>query len=142
MAYKMTDEQVRAFLSHGTRTAKLATLRADGSPHVAPVWFVLDGEDLVFMTGAGTAKGKALLRDPRVALVVDLEEPPYAFVLVEGSVSLSADPVEMLPMSIRIARRYVAEDAAEQFGARNAVEGELLVRLHPSKVTALADIMG
>ena len=65
---------------------RIATVRADGRPHVAPVWFVLDGEDLIFMTGAGTAKGKALRRDPRVALAVDLEEPPYAFVLVEGTV--------------------------------------------------------
>jgi PPOX class probable F420-dependent enzyme len=138
----MTDEQIRAFLSEGTRTGKVATNRADGSPHVAPIWFVLDGDDLVFMTGAATAKGRALLRDPRVALVVDLEAPPYAFVLVEGTVSISTDLAEMLPLSIRIAERYVEASQAQQFGARNAVEGELLVRLHPSKITALDDLTG
>ncbi len=98
MAYVMTDDQARAFLAEGTRTGKVATSRADGSPHVAPIWFVLDGDDIVFMTGAGTAKGKALLRDPRVALVVDLEEQPYGFVLVEGTVTTSTDLVEMLPL--------------------------------------------
>jgi PPOX class probable F420-dependent enzyme len=107
---------------------------------VAPIWFIVDGEDVVFMTGADTLKGKALLRDPRVAMSVDLEEPPYGFVLVEGSVTLSTDLEEMLPVSIRIARRYVDDDLAEQFGARNAVEGELLVRLHPTKITALGDM--
>jgi PPOX class probable F420-dependent enzyme len=140
MAHTMTNEQAREFLGEGTRTGKVATVRVDGSPHVAPIWFVLDGEDLVFMTGAGTAKGKALIRDPRLALVVDLEEPPYGFVLVEGRASISTDRTEMLPLSIRIAQRYVAAEAAEEVGRRNAVDGELLVRLHPTKITALADM--
>jgi PPOX class probable F420-dependent enzyme len=138
----MTDEQARAFLAAGTRTGKLATARADGRPHVAPVWFVLDGADLVFMTGANTVKGRTLRRDPRAALTVDLEEPPYAFVMVEGSVSISEDLEEMLPLSIAIARRYVDAAEAEQYGRRNAVAGELLVRLRPDKIVAVADLMG
>jgi PPOX class probable F420-dependent enzyme len=142
MARKMSDEQAREFLAHGQRTGKVATTRADGRPHVAPVWFVLDGEDLVFMTGADTLKGKTLQRDPRIALVVDLEGPPYAFVVVEGTVTLSTDLEEMLPLSIAIARRYVAADQAEEFGRRNAVEGELLVRIHPDKIIAMDDLTG
>lgn len=142
MSRPMTDDEAMAFLAHGTRTGKVATTRADGRPHVAPIWFVVDGGDVVFMTGAGTLKGKILLRDPRAALVVDLEEPPYAFVLVEGTVSLSTDLEEMLPLSIAIARRYVGEDQAEDFGRRNAVEGELLVRLHPDKIVAVDDLTG
>jgi PPOX class probable F420-dependent enzyme len=138
----MTDDEAMAFLAHGTRTGKVASTRADGRPHVAPIWFVLDGGDVVFMTGAETLKGKTLRRDPRAVLVVDLEEPPYAFVLVEGTVSLSADLDEMLPLSIAIARRYVGADQAEDFGRRNAVEGELLVRLHPDKIVAVDDLTG
>jgi PPOX class probable F420-dependent enzyme len=125
MAYRMNDQQAREVLAAGTHTGKLATVRADGSPHVAPVWFVLDGDDLVFTTGAGTSKGKALRRDPRAALVVDFEEPPYAFVLVEGRVSISENLAELLPLSIRIAERYVAPELAQQFGERNAVAGVL-----------------
>jgi len=138
----MTDEQARAFLAEGSRTGKLATTRADGRPHVAPVWFVPDGDDLVFMTGANTVKGRTLRRDPRAALTVDLQEPPYAFVLVEGAVTISEDLEEMLPLSIAIARRYVGDAAAEQYGRRNAVAGELLVRLRPTKIVAVADLMG
>ena len=41
----MTPEEIRAFLSHGTRTAKVATSGPDGLPHVMPVWFALDGEE-------------------------------------------------------------------------------------------------
>jgi PPOX class probable F420-dependent enzyme len=142
MSRPMTDEQALAFLASGTRTGKVATTRADGRPHVAPIWFVVDRGDLVFMTGAETLKGKTLRRDPRAALVVDLEEQPYAFVLVEGTVSLSTDPEEMLPLSIAIAERYVDAHDAEAFGRRNAVEGELLVRLHPDKIVAVDDLMG
>ena len=138
----MTDDEIRTFLAHGTRTGKVATTRLDGRPHVAPVWFVLDGEDLVFMTGADTLKGKTLRRDPRVSLVVDLEQQPYAFVLVEGTVTISTDLEEMLPLSIRIAERYVDADVADQFGRRNAVEGELLVRLHPTRITSADDMIG
>jgi PPOX class probable F420-dependent enzyme len=142
MAHPMTDEQAREFLAAGSRTGKLATTRADGRPHVAPIWFVLDGDDLVFMTGASTVKGRSLRRDPRAALTVDLEEPPYGFVLVEGSVAISEDLEEMLPLSIAIARRYVGEAEAEQYGRRNAVPGELLLRLRPDKIVAVADLMG
>ena len=46
MAYRMNEQQARQVLAAGTHTGKLATVRADGSPHVAPAWLVLDGDDL------------------------------------------------------------------------------------------------
>src|ERR1700759_2101873 len=98
----MSEAEAYAFLAEGTRTGKVATVRADGRPHVVPVWFVTDGTDLVFMTGAESVKGRSLRRDPRVALAVDLEEPPYAFVTVEGTVTITDDPEAMLPLSIAI----------------------------------------
>ena len=136
MAHQMRGEELDRFLSAGTRTGKLATMRADGSPHVAPIWFILDGEDLVFMTGADTVKGKAMLRDPRVALSVDDENPPFSFAIIEGTVSISHDLDEMLPLSIAIACRYMGDEKAEQYGRRNAVEGELLLRLSRIRVSA------
>jgi PPOX class probable F420-dependent enzyme len=141
MSRPMTDDELRAFLSHGTRTGKLGTTRADGRPHVAPIWFVLDDDGtVVFMTGRRTVKGTALRHDPRACLCVDDEAPPFAFVVIEGAVELSEDLDEMLPWSIKIARRYMGDDQAEQFGRRNAVAGEMLVRLPLTKVVALFDI--
>ncbi len=142
MAHPMTDDEIRKFLTAGQRTGKVATTRADGRPHLAPIWFVMDGDDLVFMTGADTVKGKSLARDPRLSLVVDLEEPPYAFVMVEGTATLSDDLEAMLPLSFAIARRYVLPEQVEEFGRRNAVEGELLVRVTPTKIVGLADLTG
>jgi PPOX class probable F420-dependent enzyme len=140
MAHAMSGDELDRFLSAGSRTGKLATVRADGRPHVAPVWFILHQGDLVFMTGADTVKGEAMLRDPRVALLVDDERPPFAFATIEGIVSISRDLDEMLPLSIAIARRYMGDELAEQYGRRNATEGELLLRLPRVKVTAMAGV--
>lgn len=140
MAKKMTEDQWQAFVSKGTRTGKLSTVRADGSPHLAPVWFLLDGRDVVFATGEDTVKGRNITRDGRVALCVDDDAPPFSFVVLQGRAETSADMTEMRHWATRIAARYMGEDLAEQYGARNAVPGELLVRLHVDKVVALAGI--
>ncbi|MER6440118.1 PPOX class F420-dependent oxidoreductase [Streptomyces sp. NPDC001185] len=142
MAQKMTDEQWRAFVSEGTRTAKLSTVRADGSPHVAPIWFLLDGDDLVFNTGKETVKGRNLARDGRVALCVDDDRPPFAFVVLEGRAELSEDPEELRHWAARIGGRYMGEDRAEEFGKRNGVPGELLVRVRIDKAVAFSALAG
>ncbi|EST37685.1 hypothetical protein N566_11715 [Streptomycetaceae bacterium MP113-05] len=140
MAKKMTTGEWRAFVTGGTRTGKLATVRADGSPHVAPVWFVLDGDDVVFNTGTETVKGRNLAREARVSLCVDDEQPPYAMVVLRGSAELSEDLPEVRAWATRIAARYVGEERAEEYGARNGVPGELLVRMHIEHVIGLDGI--
>lgn len=138
----ITDPQVRDFLTHGTRTGKLSYLSPSGRPLVTPIWFILEDDTLVFNTGADTAKGRALARDPRVALCVDLEESPYAFVQVQGDAELSEDPAELLRTATAIASRYMGAEQAEAFGRRNAVPGELLVRLRPTRVVAAFNLTG
>ncbi|MFF9128405.1 PPOX class F420-dependent oxidoreductase [Streptomyces sp. NPDC014889] len=140
MAQKMTDEEWRAFVSYGTRTGKLSTVRADGSPHVAPIWFLLDGDDVVFNTGKETVKGRNLARDDRVALCVDDERPPFTFVVLQGRARLSEDLDELRQWATRIGSRYMGEERGEEFGARNGVPGEVLVRVRVDKVVAVKDL--
>ncbi len=135
----LSDPDVREFLSHGTRTAKVAFVASDGRPIVTPVWFVLEGDELVFNTGKASAKGKAFARDPRIAIVVDLEGAPYSSIQIRGTVTLSEDPDELLRTATEIGGRYMGADRAEEFGKRNGVPGELVVRLRPSKVIAHFD---
>jgi PPOX class probable F420-dependent enzyme len=142
MVASLGDPRVRDFLASGTRTGKLAYLAAGGRPLVAPVWFVVEGDSLVFNTGSETAKGRALARDPWASICVDEEEPPYAFVQVQGEAELSEDPAELLRTATVIAARYMGADRAEEFGKRNAVPGELVVRLRPVKVLANFDVAG
>lgn len=140
MARKMSKDEWQAFVSAGTRTGKLATVRTDGRPHLAPVWFLLDGDDLVFNTGRETVKGRNLIRDGRVALCVDDERPPFDFVVLEGRAEVSEELSDVRHWATRIAARYMGEDQAEQFGARNGVPGELLVRVRIDKALAMAEV--
>jgi PPOX class probable F420-dependent enzyme len=138
----LSDPGVRNFLAHGTRTGKLAFLAAGGRPLVAPVWFIVEGDSLIFNTNSQTAKGRALARDPRASLCVDLEEPPYAFIQVQGEAELSEDPADLVRTATAIAARYMGAERAGEFGLRNGVPGELVVRLRPVKVLANFDVTG
>ncbi|MFD4370393.1 PPOX class F420-dependent oxidoreductase [Streptomyces sp. NPDC058486] len=137
---KMTEEQWRTFVSLGTRTGKLATVRADGGPHVVPVWFVLDGDSFVFNTGKDTVKGRNLARDARVSLCVDDDAPPFSYVTLSGRAELSEDPAELVRWATLIGGRYMGEDRAEEFGRRNGVPGELLVRVKIEKVISAGGV--
>jgi PPOX class probable F420-dependent enzyme len=130
------EPDVRAFLQEGTRTGKLSFLAASGRSLVTPVWFILEGDSLVFTTSKHTAKGRSLARDPRISLCVDLEEPPYAFVQVQGEAELSEEPAELIRTATTIAARYMGPALAEEFGRRFGVPGELVVRVRPTKVVA------
>ncbi|CAM3693481.1 MULTISPECIES: PPOX class F420-dependent oxidoreductase [Tsukamurella] len=129
------EPAVIAFLSEGTRTAHLTYLAKDGRPLSTPVWFVVDDGALVFATGADTSKGKLIARDPRVAVSVDLPEPPYAFAQVQGIAEIiDDDPDYLLKICTACGGRYMGADRAEEFGRRNAVPGEVIVKIRPTRV--------
>lgn len=134
------SDDVTAFLSEGTRTGMLGYLASDGRPLVAPVWFVVDNGQLAFNTGKDTAKGRAIVRDPRVVLTVDDPHPPYSFVQIQGVATVSEDPADLLDIATRTGGRYMGADRAEEFGRRNGVPGELVVRITPRKVRHAFDL--
>ena len=137
---KMSENDMMAFLAEGARTGKLATASPAGAPHVAPVWFVVDGRDLVFTTFRDTVKGRHLRANPRAALAADLEEYPHTFVAVRGPVTLDEHPTDLLGWATRLAARYVPDGQADSYGSRNAVDGEMLCRLHVERITGERDI--
>lgn len=132
---ELTDDVID-FLTAGTRTGKVGFVARDGRALVAPIWFIVDDGQLVFNTGSATAKGRALQRDPRITLLVDDERPPFSFVQVQGVATVGDDHDELLDTATRIAERYMGAELAGQYGRRNAVPGELVVRLTPTKVIA------
>ncbi len=130
-------------LASPARTAKLGVVRANGAPHVAPVWVDLDGDDaVIFMTSPDTIKGKAILRDPRVSLCWDDEKPPFSFVTVAGLATTSTDAGELLGWGTRIGGRYMGLARAAEYGRRNAVSPEIIVRVTPSRIVAKVDVAG
>jgi F420H(2)-dependent biliverdin reductase len=71
------------------RNVWLTTLRADGSPHVTPVWFCFADETFWLCTSSGSVKARNLRRDPRASVALEDGDSP---VVAEGSVTLHARP--------------------------------------------------
>ena len=130
----MSTDEAKAFLAEGARTGKLATASKRGAVSVAPIWFLVDGEDLVFTTWHASLKARHLTENPRAALTVDVSDFPFDFVVVRGPVTVTESAPDMAHWSTRLAARYVPAGRAAEYGARNAVEGEWLCRLHLARV--------
>ena len=66
--------------------------------------------------------------------------PPYSFVQVQGTATAIEDAQDLLDIATRIGARYMGTHRAEEFGRRNAVPGELVVRVRPTKVISAFNI--
>ena len=132
----MSPAETLAFLAQDGRTAKLATVRVDGWPDIVPVWFALDGRQIVFTCQSTSVKALNLARDPRAALSVDDEAFPHSFVTVRGTVELATRPPGFAEWTARIAGRYTDPAA----GARIAEIDDLLARLTPASILARTEI--
>lgn len=136
----MSDDEWRAFIVAAPRPAVLSTVRRDGRPHAAPIWIDLEDGAIWFNTGADTVKGKNLARTGRAAICVQDDRPPFSFVVVEGTVELIDDLDLVRHWAARLGGRYMGAHRAEEYGARNGVPGELLVKFTPTKVVSAADV--
>ncbi len=136
----MSEDEWKAFLVRDARPAVLATVRADGRPHAAPIWIDVEDGAIWFNTGAGTVKGRNLARDGKATLCVQDDRPPFSFVTVSGVAEWSEQIDEVRRWAGVIGGRYMGADRADEYGDRNGVPGELLVRLLASHVVAETEI--
>ncbi|HKG71341.1 MAG TPA: PPOX class F420-dependent oxidoreductase [Nitrososphaeraceae archaeon] len=151
----MSEKEIKRFLMQGTFTGKLATVKKDGSSHIVPIWFVLDGsdkngngdrgedDDIIFTTSGSSVKAKNIERDNRVSICVDDQTPPFSFVIMYGTAKIHHyRQNELFRFATKIARRYIGKDNAENYGRRNSTEGEVLVRIKAKRIIAEKDIAG
>ena len=138
----MTEDEIKDFLLQGTFTGKLGTINKDGTPHVVPIWYTVDGEDnIIFNTGDKSVKAKNIRRVNRVRLCVDDQTPLFSFVTIDGLAEIiSNEPSEVYKWAKIIAARYMGYNKSEEYGRRNSAEGELLVKIKPIRVTGEKDI--
>ncbi|MGH9978508.1 MAG: PPOX class F420-dependent oxidoreductase [Nitrososphaeraceae archaeon] len=147
---RMSNKEIKKFLTQGTFTAKIATVKKDGSPHVVPIWFVLDDEqydrkvnkigDIIFTTYEDSLKARNIERDNRVSVCVDDQTPQYSFVTISGTAKIFRyKHNELLKWATKIARRYMGMSNAKAYGERNSTEGAVLVRIKPTKIIAQKD---
>ena len=140
----MTKDEIKNFLLQGTFTGKLGTINQDGTPHVVPIWYTVDGENnIIFNTGNKSVKAKNIRRDNRVRLCVDDQTPLFSFVTINGIAEIiSNEPSEVYKWAKIIAARYMGYNKSEEYGRRNSAEGELLVKIKPIKVIGEKNIAG
>lgn len=133
----MFTEAARAFLQKPL-IARVSSNGADGYPHTAPTWFILDGDDIVVISERDTRKIKNLLADPRAAVQVGGEPGDALAVLVRGDFVLSDDVGNA--MTNRITYHYEDKALAEQHIAEWADFDMVILRMTPKSVvvTALA----
>jgi len=141
---EMTEDEIRNFLLKDTFTGKLGTINKNGTPHVVPIWYTLDDEEnILFNTDNNSVKAKNIKRDNRVRLCVDDQTPLFSFVTIDGVAEIiSKEPKEVFKWAKIIAARYMGDDKAEEYGRRNSSEGELLIKIKPTRVVGQKDIAG
>jgi PPOX class probable F420-dependent enzyme len=147
---EMSKKEIRRFLLQGTLTGKLTTVKNDGTPHVVPIWFILDditdnntSGDIIFTTSSMSVKAKNIQHDNRVSICIDDQTPPFSFVTVYGIAKIQQyKQNELLKWATKIAERYMGKKNAESYGKRNSSEGEMLVRIKPKRIVAEKDIAG
>jgi len=138
---KMSQEEIIEFLVEGTFTGKVSTINKDGSPHITPIWYILDEDNYVtFTTYSKSVKGKNLLRDSRISFCVDDQVPPFSFVIIDGIAEIISESDNLLVWTTKIAERYMGKELSNEYGKRNAVDGELLIKVIPKKVIGQKDI--
>jgi PPOX class probable F420-dependent enzyme len=149
---EMSKKEIKNFLIQGTLTGKLATVKKDGSSHVVPIWFVLDdsnnnssssGDDIIFTTNSTSVKAKNIQHNNRVSICVDDQTPPFSFITVYGTAKIHHyKQNELFKWATKIAERYMGKSNAEAYGRRNSTEGEVLVRIKPTRIIAEKNIAG
>ena len=133
----MSQQEMRAFLDE-PRIGHLVTLRPDGSPHAAPIWYEYrDGQFLIW-TSRDTRKFKNIAGDARAALSVATDGEPYKYVCVEGTVTVSDADVEAVAVSIAV--RYQGRERGVAFVREYFEEGvSVTLTLSPAKIVAWTD---
>ena len=133
----MTPEEIDAFLKK-PRLADLATVRPDGSPHVAPVWYLYDGETVKVMTDKNAVKTRNIRHDPRVSLSIATNDEPYQYALVSGTAEISHDGIPELLYEISV--HYKGEEEGRRYADNVIKEIDFcILTVAPSKITGWAD---
>lgn len=113
--------------------ATVATLAADGKPHLTVVWIKRDGDDLLFSTTVDRSQGKNLARDPRITVMINPPDNPYTYAEIQGTTTLTPDPTNALPDELSL--KYTGQPYATFNPASKNDGARIIVRITPLKVT-------
>ncbi|MET9980332.1 PPOX class F420-dependent oxidoreductase [Streptomyces microflavus] len=110
----------------------IATIQPDGSPQVSPVWVTRDGDDVLISTTVGRRKETNLRRDPRVTVVVQPADNPYAYAEIRGEAELTTEGGQELIDELSL--KYTGKPYAEFNPNSGQDDPRVVVRITPRKV--------
>ena len=124
---------VESFLAE-SRNATLATIRANGTPQLTPVWFVWDGEQFIITVTTERAKYKNLVRDARMSLCID-DVTGFGYVTAEGEAEIREQDIWADTRKILV--KYRGEEGGAEYLERLKTEPRVLVVMKPTRMETL-----
>lgn len=131
----MFDEQLHSLLIQSV-IARFSTVRPDGYPHTVPVWFMLDGEDLLIFSLKDTRKVKNALSHPKGCLSIGGDPAGSPGYLIDGDLTVEADSDHVI--AARITHHYEPPEKAEEDLQAWRDEIFVAVRLKPRRVVQVS----
>jgi PPOX class probable F420-dependent enzyme len=130
---ELLDDRQKKFVAK-PRIATIATIRADGSPHITPVWFRYEDGDFVVSVDRGSQKHRNVERDPRVELCIDdRERPPFHTVIVRGRAAVEPSPSKEWRLALAV--HYLGEEMGRRYHESSDGPGGVLLRITPESIT-------
>lgn len=112
--------------------AVLATVNEDGGPHAVPMWYAMDGSDLMMVTGRGSRKHRNLEARSNATVVIDRRERPYYAVMIRCTAEISDDGVDLVRS--KLAARYLVEPDLSTYLDSRRGRDAVVLRLKPHSV--------
>jgi PPOX class probable F420-dependent enzyme len=115
---RLSPAELDSFLDEPGHLLRLATVDDDGFPRIVPIWFIRQGDDIVFTPRGPSAFLANIRRDPRVGLSIDEDPLPYRKLTVRGNARIVHDvghDDDWRDLYRSIAKRYVPSDAADAY---------------------------
>jgi PPOX class probable F420-dependent enzyme len=131
----MFDETVREFLQKPL-IARVSVIDPDGYPHTVPVWFKLDGDDLVIISSRDTRKVSYAEANPKGSITVGGDSDDGAGYLIKGDFSIEPDPDDEWVK--KVTYHYEEPEKAAQDVAAWADLDIIVLRLKPRRVIKVA----
>ena len=124
------NEEQRKFAAE-VNVAVLATVDGKGRPHATPIWYMLDGDEIVLSVGRGGQKHRNVERNAEVTLVIDSRKVPYFALMVAGQVEI--EPSLNDEQRLALATRYLGEEVGKRYVEMTAGSDSVSLRLKERK---------
>ena len=121
---ELTQAEIAAYLAE-VHVAHLVTVRRNGRPHVAPVWFVEEDGRALVIAGANAIKVRNIRRNPVVSLSIATDLRPFQYVVLEGEVQVTDD--DLTSVVERICVRYDGQERGRAFAEELLAGGQTVV---------------